>query len=140
MATQHAKVFFSDDKVDKSFSLNVQSVGFAVKFTVEIYYIDKTEIEFDKNFDENNIYLSLFNLRNVIHIPSFGMVNLLYCGGQFSNITFIDVKTKYRSLNILDVSQTYLQNHIRTSLRRPQGVSEGRPQDAGRTRLLELNI
>ena len=42
MATQHAKVFFSDDKVDKSFSLNVQSVGFAVKFTVEIYYIDKT--------------------------------------------------------------------------------------------------
>ena len=68
------------------------------------------------------------------------MVSPLCCGGYFSNITFIDVKTKYRSPYLLDVSQSYLQNHIRTSLGRPHDDSEGRPQDVSRTRLLELSI
>ena len=45
------------------------------------------QIEFDKIFDERNIHVLL---RYVIHVPSFRMVNLLYCGDQFSNITFID--------------------------------------------------
>ena len=70
----------------------------------EIYYIDKKQIEFDKIFDERNIYLLLFHLTHVIHIPSFRMVNLLCCGGHFSYVTFIDVKTKYRSPYLLDVS------------------------------------
>ena len=55
-------------------------------------------------FDERNIYLLLLNLRHVIHMPSVCMVNLLCCGSHFSNITFIDVKTKYRSLYLLDFS------------------------------------
>ena len=42
------------------------------------------------------IYVLLFNLKHVIHIPSFRIVNLLRCGGRFSSITVIDVKTKYR--------------------------------------------
>ena len=61
-------------------------------------------MEFDKIFDERNIYLLLFNLRHVIHIPSFCMVNLLCWGGHFSYITFIDVKTKYRGPYLLDNS------------------------------------
>ena len=69
------------------------------------------------------------------------MVNLLLCcGGHFSNITFIDAKTKYRSRYFLDISYPYLKSHIRTSSGRPQDVSEGCPQDVGRTRPLELNI
>ena len=74
----------------------------------------------------------LFNLRLVIQISSFRMVNLLCSGGHFSNITFINAKTKYESPYLLDVSQPYLQNHLRMSL--------GRPQDVGSTRSLELNI
>ena len=68
------------------------------------------------------------------------MVNLVCCGGRFSNKTFIDAKTKYRSLYLLDVSQPYLQNHIRTSLGYPQDVSRRRPQDICRTLLLELSF
>ena len=55
-------------------------------------------------FDERNIYVFLFNLKHVIHIPSFPTVNLSCCGCYFSNITFIDVKTKYRSPYLLDDS------------------------------------
>ena len=47
-------------------------------------------------FDEGNIYALLFNLRHVIHFLSFCMVKLLCYGSHFSNITFIDAKTKYR--------------------------------------------
>ena len=65
------------------------------------------------------MYVLLFNLRPVIHIPSFRMVSLLCCGGHFSNITFIDIKT---------------------TLGRPHDDSEGRPQDVSRTRLLGLSI
>ena len=43
------------------------------------------------------IYVLLFNSRHVIHIPYLRIVNLLCCGGHFSNITFIDAKIKYRS-------------------------------------------
>ena len=76
---------------------------------------------------ERNIVIQF---KNVIHILSFCMVNLLLCcGGHFSNITFIDAKTKYRSPYHFDVSQPYLQNHIRTSLERPQDVCQRRPQD-----------
>ena len=67
-------------------------------------------------FDGSNIYVQLFNLRHVIHIPSFRIVNLLCCGDHFSNITFTDAKTKCRS--------HYHLNHIRTSLGRPRYVSE----------------
>ena len=48
----------------------------------------KDKIEFDNIFDESNIYVLLFNLRHITYI-----VNLLYCGGHFSNVTFIDAKT-----------------------------------------------
>ena len=49
----------------------------------------------------------LFNSRHVIHIPSFRIVNLLCYGGQFGNITFINAKTKYRTLYLLcDVLRT----------------------------------
>ena len=82
----------------------------------------------------------LFNLRHVIQIPSFRIVNLLCCGGHLGSTTFIDAKTKYRSPYLLDFSQPYLQDHIRTSLERPRDVSEGPPQDVGRTSLLELQI
>ena len=63
-----------------------------------------TEIEFDKIFEERNIYVLLFNLRHVIHITSFCMVNLLCCGSYFGNITLIGAKTKYRSRCLLDIS------------------------------------
>ena len=75
------------------------------------------------------VYVLLFNLRQVIHIPSFCIVKLLCCGGHLSNdITFIGAKGKYKSSYLLDVSQPYLQNHIRMSLGRPGDVSEGRRQ------------
>ena len=64
----------------------------------------KHKIEFDNIFGERNIYVLLFSLRHVIHIPSVRLVNLLSCGGHFSYITFIDADTKYRSLYLLDVS------------------------------------
>ena len=85
-----------------------------------------------------NICVLLFNLRHVIHISSFGIVKLLCCEGHFSSITFIDAKTKYRSPYLLDVSQAYFQNHIRMSLGCPGDVSEGRPEDVGRTRPFQL--
>ena len=68
------------------------------------------------------------------------MVNLLCSEDHFSNIAFIDAKTKDRIPYLLDVSQLYLKNHIRTSLGRSQDVSEGCPQDVGKTPSLNLNI
>ena len=59
---------------------------------------------FDKIFDERNVLAFLFNLRHVIHIPSFCVVKLLCCWGHFSNITFINAKTKHRSLYLWGVS------------------------------------
>ena len=91
-------------------------------------------MEIQKTLDEINACVLLFNLRHVIHIHSFRIVNLLCSGGRFSSIIFIDAKPKYRSPYLLNVSQSYLQNHIRTSLGHPRGVSEGRPQDVGWTR------
>ena len=41
-------------------------------------------MEIDKTFDERII------VRLVVHIPFFRIVNLLWCGGHFSSITFID--------------------------------------------------
>ena len=40
----------------------------------------------------NEIYTSYCSSRHVIHIPSFCIVNLLCCGGHFSNTTLIDAK------------------------------------------------
>ena len=71
----------------------------------------------------------------MIQVPSFCIVNLLCCGGHFSSITFIDAKTKYRSPDLMDIFQSYLENHIRTSLGLPQDISERR-----RASLLELQI
>ena len=73
----------------------------------------KDKIEFDKIFDERNIYVLVFNLRHVIQILSFRIVNLLCCGGHFSKITFIDAKTRYRG-------------DMGTSIRRLLGTSSGR--------------
>ena len=81
----------------------------------------------------------LFSLRQIIHIPSVRVVHLLCCGGHFITTVFIDAKTKYRSPYILDVSCPYLYNYISTSLGHPWDVSEGRPQDVGRTRHLALH-
>ena len=91
----------------------------------------------------NEIYTFIyipFSLRHVTHIPSFCIANLLCFGGNFSNVTLIDAKTKYRSPYLMDISQPYLQMHISTSLGRPRDVSEGCPQGVGRTRPLELHI
>ena len=57
----------------------------------------KDKIEFEKLIDKKNIHIFLFNLRHLIHIPGFRIVNLLSCGGHVSNTTFIGSKTKYRS-------------------------------------------
>ena len=91
-------------------------------------------------FDERNIWVFLFNLRHVIHIPSFRIVNLLCCGDHFRSIAFIDANTNYRNPYLLDVSQPYLSNHRRTSLGRPRDVSEGRPEDVSKTLPLDLQI
>ena len=72
------------------------------------WWIIKKKKEFDNIFDERNIYILLFNLRHVIHIPSVRIFNLLCCGGHFSNIIFIDAQTKYRSPYLLNVSSSYL--------------------------------
>ena len=48
-----------------------------------------------------------FNSRQLINIPSFRIVNLLYCGDHFSDILFNDAKTKYRSPYFLDLSWPY---------------------------------
>ena len=45
-------------------------------------------------------------------------------------MTFNDAKTKYRSPYLLDLSQPYFQNRLRTSLGRPWDLSEGRRQNA----------
>ena len=52
--------------------------------------------------DEGNTYIFLFNLRHIIHIPSFCLVNLLCYGCHFIKPTFIDSKTYYRSPYLLD--------------------------------------
>ena len=62
------------------------------------------EIDFDKTFYERNIYVLLYNLRHVIHIPYFRIANLLNIGGHFINTTFIDTKNKCRSPYPLDFS------------------------------------
>ena len=64
----------------------------------------KHKIEFDNIFGERNIYVLLLSLRHVIHIPFARIINLLCYGGHFSDITFIDAETKYRSPYVLDVS------------------------------------
>ena len=113
---------------------------------------------------KRNIRVLLFNLRHVIHIPSFRIVNPLCGGGHFSCTTFFDAKTKYGSSYLLYVSQSYLLSHIRTSLGRhggassrrqwdtplgftdqtiwghPRNVCRRRPQDVGRGRPLALHI
>ena len=94
----------------------------------------------DKTFVERKCVL-LFNLRHVIHIPSFRIATLQCCGNCFSSTTFIDAKTKYKkSLSLGHFSALLIENHIRTSSGRPRDVSEGRPQDVGRKRPLELQI
>ena len=60
----------------------------------------------------------LFNSKHVLHIPSLRIANLMYCRSHFSNITFIDAKTKYRRPYLLDIS------HTRTSLGRTRDVSK----------------
>ena len=96
-----------------------------------------------------------FSLRYLTHIPSLRIVSLLCCGSRFSNKTFIDAKTKYRSPYLLEASQPYLYKHIRKSLGRlwktssvprqdtslgvkyytlcgrPHNVCRRRPQDVG---------
>ena len=64
----------------------------------------KDKIESDNIFKKINIDVLLFNSRNLIHIPSFRIVNLLCCRDYFSDIIFIDGKTKYRSHYLLNVS------------------------------------
>lgn len=55
-------------------------------------------------FFMKKMYVLLFNLRHLIHIPSFRIINLLCCRGPFTNVPFNDVKTKFISPYLLDVS------------------------------------
>ena len=64
----------------------------------------KDKIEFNKIFDERNIYVLLFNLRHVIHIPSFHIVNQLCYEVNFSNITFTYPNAKNRNPYSLEFS------------------------------------
>ena len=50
------------------------------------------KIEFDKLFAKRNVQVLLFNLKQVINIPSCSTVNMLWCRDHFSNITFISSK------------------------------------------------
>ena len=94
----------------------------------------------DKTFVERKCVL-LFNLRHVIHIPSYRIANLQCCGNHFSSTTFIDAKTKYKkSLSLGRLSALLIENHIRTSSGRPRDVCRRRPQDVCRGRPLELHI
>ena len=63
----------------------------------EFINLMKDKIELNKIFDERNMYVLLFNSRDVIHIPSFCIANLQRCGDHFSNITLIGATIKYRS-------------------------------------------
>ena len=58
----------------------------------------------------------VIQFKKVNHIHPVRMVNLLCYRGNFINMTFIDAKTKYRTPYLLDVSDPYLQNHIKSSL------------------------
>ena len=49
----------------------------------------KDQIELDKIIYERNMYVFFFKLRQVILIPSYRIVNLLWCGDNSSNITII---------------------------------------------------
>ena len=63
---------------------------------------------------EKILLVLLFNLRPPI--PSFHIVNMLFCRGHFSNTAFIDAKTQHRSPCILDVClQTH---HVYSTLKR----------------------
>ena len=75
----------------------------------------KDNIELDNIFDGRNVYVLLFNLRHVIHIPSFCIFKLPRCGNHFSIITFIDAKNKYRSPYLLE---TFFSLTYRTTKRR----------------------
>ena len=73
-----------------------------------------------------------FNLRHVIHTPSFRMVNLLCCGGHFSYITFIDVNSKFIDVKSLSLGrflalliEPYEDALNMTSLREPLRTSVG---------------
>ena len=52
----------------------------------------KDKTAFDKTFDETNIHLLLINLRKVIHIPSFLIVNLLCFKGRFGTMNSLMVR------------------------------------------------
>ena len=67
----------------------------------------KHKAKLHKIFNERNIYISLFDLRHIVHIPTFRIVNLLW---------FIGFKMKYRNSYLLNVSWPYLHKYIRTYL------------------------
>ena len=89
-------------------------------------------------FEERNIYVLLLTLRHVIHIPSFRLVNLLYCGGHSSNIYWCYDRIQ-ESLS-LERFLALLIELYKDVFGHPQVVSKERPQDEGRTRPLEVNI
>ena len=76
-------------------------------------------------FSERNIFVLLLNLRLVIHISSFCIVNLLCCGRFFITLTFVDIKTKYRSRYLWDIFWPYVYNHKRKSLGYLRKISLG---------------
>ena len=85
----------------------------------------KDEKKFDNFFDERNKYFLLFNLRQVIYIPSFRTVIMLCSKAHFSAIEFTDAKIKYRFSYLMNVSWLYLQNHLRMCFGRLRGLSSG---------------
>ena len=104
MPNLHCFIVIADDK--DFFMLNYSQSYCKIKqFWVKKFIkLIEDQIEFDKIFDERNIYLLLFNSKPVIHISSFRIVNQLYCRAHFSNITLIGANTKYRSLYLLGVT------------------------------------
>ena len=82
----------------------------------------------------NEIYTSCFQFKT--H-NSYSLLSHLCCGGYFSNITFIDAKTKDRSPYLLAFLTRPNKDVWEGRLR---DVSEGRPQVVVRTHPLELHI
>ena len=101
MAVEHAQACFIAIADDIYSQFCCEICTYDVKKFVKLI---KRQIEFDKIFEERSIEVRLFNLTQVILIPSFRIVSLLCYGDNFSNTMLIqspyhlDVSRSHRTL------------------------------------------